>query len=105
MGLPQMVPPLLGSRGRRPNGSQESCLVRGDVMRFRFSRSFLLVALLISLALPVAAQLQTPEQFAGFRMGTEGKVVRWEKIVEDLQKVDAASDRVVGQEPGKSGRG
>jgi len=74
-------------------------------MRSRFTRSFLLVALLISLAVPAWAQLQTPEEFAGFRMGTEGKVVRWEKIVEYLQKVDAASDRVVVQELGKSTRG
>src|SRR3990172_11728315 len=70
-------------------------------MRSRLLRSFLL----ISLAVPAWAQIQTPEEFAGFRMGTEGKVVRWEKIVEYLQKVDAASDRVMVEELGKSTRG
>ncbi|MBI4466983.1 MAG: hypothetical protein HY656_06120 [Acidobacteria bacterium] len=74
-------------------------------MRSRLLRSFFLLILLGALSLPVGAEIPTPEEFAGFRMGTEGKLVRWERIVEYLQQVDVASDRVLVQELGKSTRG
>ena len=37
-----------------------------------------------------AAPLPTPEQFAGFRMGTDKKLVRWERIVEYMRLAEAA---------------
>jgi len=58
--------------------------------------------LLLALSLPAHAALPTPEEFAGFRMGEEGKLVRWEKIVEYYQLADQESDRVTVQELGKS---
>src|SRR5207253_5561228 len=47
-------------------------------------------------------QLQTPEQFFGFRMGTDKKLARWDKIVEYFKLIAASSDRVRFRELGKS---
>src|SRR5574341_1231912 len=70
----------------------------------RLSLTSLALLLLVAFLapLPLAAELPTPEQFAGFRMGEEGKLVRWEKIVEYFNLADKESDRVVVQELGKS---
>jgi len=70
-------------------------------------RAFRVLSVLLLLAvLPVCAQqIPTPEQFAGFRMGTPQKLVRWEKIVEYFNLVDRASDRVLVQELGKTTQG
>jgi hypothetical protein len=76
--------------------------------RFRHSSLLLVVALVLGLGVParalppVAASLPTPEEFAGFRMGTEGKLLRWEKIVEYLNQAGQASDRVRVEELGKT---
>ena len=51
------------------------------------------------------AKLQTPEQFAGFRMGTDKKLVRWDKIVEYMHLAAAASPRIKLEEPGKTTNG
>jgi zinc carboxypeptidase len=59
-----------------------------------------LAALLFSSA--GAQSLQTPEQFFGFRMGTDNKLARWDKIVDYMKQVSGASDRVRFRELGKS---
>ncbi len=59
--------------------------------------------LLVSLA--GAATLPTPEQFAGFRMGTDKKLVRWDRIVEYMRLAAAASPRIRVEEPGKTTNG
>ena len=46
--------------------------------------------------------LQTPEQFFGFRIGADNKLARWDRIVDYMRQVDAASDRVQMRELGKS---
>jgi hypothetical protein len=38
--------------------------------------------------------IPTPEQFFGFRIGTDRKLARYDKIVDYLQKVAAGSDRI-----------
>ena len=38
--------------------------------------------------------MQTPEQYFGFRIGSDKKLVRWDKIVEYLQAVANGTDRV-----------
>ena len=38
--------------------------------------------------------MQCPEQYFGFRIGSDKKLVRWDKIVEYLQKLAAENDRV-----------
>jgi hypothetical protein len=40
------------------------------------------------------AAVQSPEQYFGFRIGSDKKLVRWDKIVEYMQKVAHESDRV-----------
>lgn len=67
-------------------------------------------ALACLLVVPTLAWAQTaappsPEQFFGFRMGTEKKLAGWDRIVEYFQTVDRASDRVVVQELGKTTMG
>jgi len=63
-----------------------------------------LLLLLDERGLVVAAdhQVPTPEQFLGFRVGTDKKLARWDKIVEYLQLVARASDRVRFRELGKT---
>ena len=46
--------------------------------------------------------LATPEQFFGFRIGTDNKLARWDRIVDYMRQVDAASDRIRLRELGKS---
>jgi len=63
----------------------------------------LFLCLVVAAAAPrVQAQIPKPEQFAGFPLGEEGKLVRWEKVVEYFHLADAASDRVRVEELGKS---
>ncbi len=50
----------------------------------------------------LAAEIKTPEQFAGFPIGADKKLVRWDKIVEYFEHVDANSDRIQVQELGKT---
>jgi hypothetical protein len=49
--------------------------------------------------------IPTPEQFFGFQMGTDGKLARWDKIVDYMRQVSNASDRVRFRELGKSTNG
>ena len=51
------------------------------------------------------AQAQTlpdPEEFAGFPIGSDGNLVRWEKIVEYFRLADQASGRVQVEELGRT---
>jgi hypothetical protein len=62
------------------------------------------IALLIASA-GAQQSIQTPEQFFGFRMGTDNKLARWDKIVEYFKQVSGASDRIRFRELGKSTNG
>ena len=59
----------------------------------------------VAAVLACAATLETPEQFAGFPMGAEKKLVRWDRIVEYMRKAAAASPRVRFEELGKTTNG
>ncbi|MDQ6758937.1 MAG: peptidase M14, partial [Acidobacteriota bacterium] len=52
-----------------------------------------------------AASLPSPEQFAGFRVGADKKLLRWDKIVEYMKVAAAASPRVRVEEIGKTTMG
>lgn len=52
-----------------------------------------------------AAPPPTPEQFAGFRMGTDKKLLRWDKIVGYLKLAAAGSPRLRFEELGKTSMG
>src|SRR5213592_1111763 len=54
----------------------------------RFAAALFLFALGLPSAVP------SPEQYFGFRIGSDRKLVRWDKIVEYMQKVANESDRV-----------
>ncbi len=78
-------------------------------MRTAITRSLAAIAaaLVIAGAAPhLTAQapgaLATPEQFFGFRIGSDNKLARWDKIVEYMRQVAGASDRVRFRELGKS---
>ena len=60
---------------------------------------------LVSASAGFPPALPTPEQFLGFRVGADTKLARWDKIVEYLKLVEAASDRVRVRELGKSTEG
>src|SRR3954468_21566915 len=58
------------------------------------------------LAAPSAQQaVPAPEQFFGFRIGTDNKLARWDKIVDYVKQVSETSDRVRFRELGKSTNG
>ena len=60
----------------------------------------------LAAALVVAVgSLQTPEQFFGHRIGADNKLARWDKIVDYMKLVAAASDRVRFRELGKTSNG
>lgn len=56
-------------------------------------------------AIAPAATLPSPEQFAGFRVGSDRKLVRWERIVEYMKLAAAASPRIKTEELGKTTNG
>ena len=71
-------------------------------MRF-LKRSLLLVWLFAAMA--SAQVLPTPEEFAGFAIGSDGNLVRWERIVEYFEILDRGSDRIAVEELGKTTNG
>ena len=52
-----------------------------------------------------AAPIPSPEQFIGFRIGADNKVARWDRVLDYLKTVAAASDRVRLRELGKTTQG
>ncbi len=65
----------------------------------------LALAVLSTFAATAAGTLQTPEQFLGYRVGADNKMIRWDKIVEYFKLAAANSDRVHYRELGKSSDG
>src|SRR5882724_9428792 len=66
--------------------------------------SILMVAVLsgVQLRASAAAEIPTPQQFLGFRVGDDKKLARWDKIVEYMRVIANASDRVRLRELGKT---
>jgi hypothetical protein len=64
-----------------------------------------LLALVLTAGSQAPASLQTPEQYFGFRIGTDNKLARWDKIVEYMKHVSQTSDRVRYRELGKTTNG
>jgi hypothetical protein len=62
-------------------------------------------ALFTAAVLANAATLDTPEHFAGFSVGAEKKLVRWERIVEYMRRAADASPRIRTEELGKTTNG
>ena len=53
----------------------------------------------------VTTKLMSPEQFFGYRLGSDRKIARWDRIVEYYYHLASASDRIKVQEIGKSTEG
>ncbi len=70
-----------------------------------FSASQRLCGLILLLSAAVIAQIPQPKDVLGFTPGDDRKLASWAKIVEYFQKLDAASDRVMFQEIGKTTMG
>jgi hypothetical protein len=73
-------------------------------MKSRIFVTALLAALVFSTT-GAQQSLPTPEQFFGFRMGTDNKLARWDKIVDYFKQVSGATDRIRFRELGKSTNG
>ena len=67
-------------------------------MRTRLS----LLASMVLIAIPLSAQLPTPESFIGHPVGADRQLAPYEKVLEYLRLVAASSDRVSVDEVGKS---
>ena len=50
-------------------------------------------------------KLISPEEYYGFKPGTDRKLVRWDKVVEYFWKLDESSDRIKVVEEGKTTMG
>lgn len=50
----------------------------------------------------LAAQIPSPQQFLGYRVGADRKLADWQQMVGYFQKLDEASDRVKVEELGRS---
>ena len=52
-----------------------------------------------------AARITPPEEFFGFKLGSDRKIARWDKITEYFYKLESESDRIKVKELGKSTEG
>src|SRR3954453_15982625 len=64
-----------------------------------------LISALFVCVLSLPAAVQTPEQYFGFRIGSDKKLVRWDKIVEYMQVLAKGTDRVKFRELGPTTNG
>ena len=53
--------------------------------------AFVLAALSLAPGLPAQNAVATPDQFFGFRIGSDNKLARWDKIVEYMRQVAGTS--------------
>ncbi len=68
--------------------------------------SLLMACAMFIVAPPARAQsLPAPEEFLGFKVGTDKKLARWDQVVDYMQRAAKASERVRFTELGKSTMG
>ncbi|MBA3770228.1 MAG: hypothetical protein H0X08_07000 [Blastocatellia bacterium] len=67
-----------------------------------FSASLRLCGLLVLAIVTVSGQIPAPKDVLGFTPGDDRKLASWASIVDYFKKLDAASDRVIFEEIGKS---
>ena len=63
------------------------------------------VALVLAQPATALAQVQTPDQFFGFKIGADGEVARYPKVLEYMQHLAKSTDRVKYEELGKTTMG
>ena len=64
-------------------------------------KSYIIIAILL-LTVPAVAQMQSPQDFFGFQMGTDYRLAGWNEIVTYFQLLEAQSDRIQVMELGRS---
>ncbi len=71
-----------------------------------FRRAVVLVTAIVAVTAasvsPVSAQVPAPDQFFGFRIGTDGELARYPKALEYFQLLSKQTDRVKYEELGKT---
>jgi hypothetical protein len=77
----------------------------GRSMRSRATFSWLLAIGLLLVPRLTLGQVQTPEEFFGFKIGTDGELARYPRVLEYLQHLAKTTDRVRYQELGKTTMG
>ena len=71
-----------------------------------FATRVRLPALCVLLAVGAGAQpLPSPSEFAGFEIGSDGNLVRWDRIVEYFETAADRSDRVLVERLGATNNG
>jgi len=63
---------------------------------------FFIFSFFLSPSFTLGQEIPTPEQFFGFRMGTDGELAHWNKIVEYFKLLDDRSDRLIVQNLGNT---
>jgi len=77
--------------------------MRGNKRTFVFLMA--LIVFFVSAAIVSAQMIPSPEEFFGFKMGSDYKLARWDKIVEYFYLLDKNSPKIMVQEIGKSTEG
>lgn len=58
-----------------------------------------------SARVPVPPVIMSPDKFFGFKLGSDRRIARWDKVAEYFHHLAAVSDRIVVEELGKSTEG
>ena len=75
-------------------------------MHSRFARSLVAASVALILSAPALAQsVPTPEQYFGFKIGADGELARYPKILEYFQLLAKQTDRIKYEELGKTTMG
>src|SRR4030095_2416801 len=88
---------LNSNRGELPMRSHSSHVYRIGALTL-----FLALLCCIQIQSTRAADIPTPQQFLGFRVGEDKKLARWDKIVEYMRVIANRSDRVRLRDLGKT---
>ncbi|MCP4725175.1 MAG: hypothetical protein GY863_09070, partial [bacterium] len=70
--------------------------------RIPISMLLFFIIVLLSFNLSYAQNIPSPEEFFGFKMGTEGELVHWNKVLEYFDLLSQRSDKVMLQDLGES---
>jgi hypothetical protein len=77
----------------------------GSIYSLRNSAALRLCGIFLLLAGSVVAQIPAPKDVIGFTPGDDRKLASWAQVVDYFKKLDAASDRMVFEEIGKTTMG
>jgi len=85
--------------------NKRSKTTSGAILMNFLSASLRLCTLILFLAITAFAQIPAPKDSLGFTPGDDRKLASWAQVVDYFKKLDAASDRMVFEEIGKTTMG